>query len=485
MIGMSGSAREVWAQWWRGPGGGAEVLRVAWPLILANSFWTLQIALDRVLLSRAGESLLAAATASAFLFWTPMTLLHFTASYATTFVAQYTGAGQPRRVGASIWQALYFSLFTGLLFLFLLPLAPQVIALAGHDPQLQSLEVIYFRCLCFSALPTLLVASASSLFAGLGSTRTVLFVNAMSLVVNGICSYLLIFGKLGFPEWGIAGAGWGTVIGTGAGALLALALMFRQHHRRMHATLSAWSFDRALFLRLLRFGGPNGAVIALETLAWTLFLNMVGWLGEAELAASSAAFTLNLIAFLPMMGLGQAVGVLVGQRLGEDRPALAERSTWTGLFLGTAFTALAALAYVLLPRLMGAAFAVEGRVADLLPVLLRFVAVYAFFDSVNVIVSSALRGAGDVRFVSLVSLGLSWPILVVPAWLACSRGWGLGTAWVFATLYIVSLSVAFMLRFHQGKWKEMRVIEPRVVEEPQRLVPLVSVSDCGRVTPRL
>ena len=92
------------------PGGAEELLRLAWPLILSNSFWALQIFIDRVLLGRAGGDQVGAALATAILFWTPMSLLQNTSNYATTFVAQYTGAGRPRRVGPVIWQSLYFSL---------------------------------------------------------------------------------------------------------------------------------------------------------------------------------------------------------------------------------------------------------------------------------------------------------------------------------------------------------------------------------------
>ena len=92
--------RTAWMQRWHGEGGARELLQLAWPLILGNSFWTIQIALDRVLLSRASSELVGAAMAAALLFWTPITFLQYTANYATTFVAQYTGAGQPHRVGA-------------------------------------------------------------------------------------------------------------------------------------------------------------------------------------------------------------------------------------------------------------------------------------------------------------------------------------------------------------------------------------------------
>src|SRR6266566_9545678 len=314
-------------------GGAAELLKLALPLIVSNSFWTLQILIDRVLLSRYSDDAVAASMPAVLLYWTPFALVQHTANYATTFVAQYHGAGRPRRIGPAVWQAFYFSLFAGIAFLGLRHVSAPLVALGEASPHVQALEVTYFNCLCFCALPALFVASASSFFAGRGETRTIIFFNAIGLVVTGLLDYAWIYGNWGFPEWGIAGAGWATVAGDVASALLALTLMLRRKYRDEFATLSGWRFDSALFRRLLRFGLPNGMLTALDCLSFTLFTILVGRLGETELAATSISFTINMVAILPMLGMGQAVSVLVGQRLGQDRPDLAERSAWTGFRL--------------------------------------------------------------------------------------------------------------------------------------------------------
>src|SRR2546423_6309937 len=94
---------------WRGPGGAGEVLRLAWPLILSNSFWTIQIALDRVFLGWRNSDDVDAAMAAAMCFWTPSTLLQVTTGYVSTFVAQYRRAGQPHRIGPAVWQSLFLA----------------------------------------------------------------------------------------------------------------------------------------------------------------------------------------------------------------------------------------------------------------------------------------------------------------------------------------------------------------------------------------
>ena len=93
-----------------GQGSAWELLRLAFPLILTNSFWALQMGIDRVFLSHSSSDAVAASMPAVLLFWTPLTLLQNTAAYATAFVAQYVGAGRPRRVGPTVWQAIYFSI---------------------------------------------------------------------------------------------------------------------------------------------------------------------------------------------------------------------------------------------------------------------------------------------------------------------------------------------------------------------------------------
>lgn len=459
---------------WSAPGGWRAVGRLALPLILANSFWTLQITIDRVLLGQLSSDAVAAAMAGAMLFWTPLALLQSTAAYASTFVAQYYGAGRRERVGPAVWQAIHFSLLTGFAFLALLPAAPTIVALGGHSDALQEMEVVYFRCLCWSALPTLVTAAVSSFFSGRGDSWTVLIINAVGMVLNAVLDYLFIFGYGGLPEMGIAGAGWATVLATAVSALVGLGFMLRAPYRAEFATLSGWRFEAALFLRLLRFGLPSGLQWALDGLAFTVFLFLVGRMGDAELAATSITFTLNLLAVLPALGLGQAVQVLVGQRLGEDRPDLAERSTWSGFQIAWLYMAVVALAYVLVPDLFVRLFenpdeGVKGEaVAALVPLLLRFVAVYSLFDSMGLVFSCALKGAGDTRFVTIAALALAWPLMVLPTWAAWRYEWGLVPAWTFASTYIIVLALAFLLRFRTGLWKSMRVIEaaPAVVDVP-------------------
>lgn len=439
------------------------VLRLAWPLILSNSFWTVQIMVDRMVLSWSSGADVAAGMMSALAFWAPLNLMMYTVGYVSTFVAQYTGAGRLDRIGPVVWQALFLAIVGGFGFMLLLPLAGPLFALAGHEPALQALEATYFRYLCFSALPVLINAAACGFFAGQGHSRTVLFVNGAGLIANVILCLGLVEGRWGWPVMGIAGAGIATIAGSTFSAFLSMTLLLRPKNRAFG--LWTYRFDRDLFFRLLRFGLPNGLLVGLDTLAFSVFLSFVGLFGAIELAGTTIAFTLNLLVYLPIMGIGQAVGILVGQHLGEDRPDAAARATRAGLILALGLTAALGLPYLLLPETLADWFRSDNnpeqwaRIAALVPPLLRFVVVYCLFDALNLIYSHALRGAGDTRFVTAVSMALAWPVMVLPTWFAWNLGWGLYAAWTFASLYLVLLSMVFGFRYYQGRWRSMRVIE--------------------------
>jgi MATE family multidrug resistance protein len=442
------------------------LLALAAPLIVSQSFMTVQIFVDTVLLAWHDPREMAASFPAVMWFWLPFGLLQVTAGYTSTFVAQYTGAGRPGRVGPAVWQGIHFALFAGLLMFLLIPAAPLLISVGGHSSALQSLEILYLRCLAFAAMPMLVMAAVNGFFSGRGQTWTVLGIEGCGTAVNVVLALALIFGRAGFPQLGIAGAGWATVAGSWVSALLGLGLLLRRRYRDEFGTLSGWRLERELFGRLMRYGGPAGMQVFLDVLVFHLFTQMVGRLGEAAMGATTLTIRLNMIAFLPMMGLGQAICILVGQRLGAERPDLAEKSTYTGLRWVFGYMCAIAIAYLAVPGLLVSVFESArdpeqfAAVAAIVPKLLACVAVYSLADALNVTFAFALRGAGDTRFVSWMTFLLAWPVMVVPTFVVVRVGASVYWAWVFVTAHIFAMALCFYLRFRSGRWKTMRVIEP-------------------------
>lgn len=450
------------------PGGYRELIALSLPLVLSSSFATVQIFIDRIFISRVGIEATAAAMPAVAYFWTPFALLFFTVMYATVFVAQYAGANRPRRIGPVVWQAMYFGLAAGLLFPLLIPAVDAFIAATQHAPGVQRLEALYFRGLCLAALPMLAVGAVTGFFAGRGKSWTVLLINSVGSAVNAALAFPLIAMQAHDPERAMFGAGLAAALGSAAAAVFGLGLMFRKQYREEFATLSGWRFDAPLFGRFLKYGLPNGLQWMIEGLAFTAFILIVGKMGPEVGAATTLTLSLNMLTFLPVMGLGQGVEVLVGRRQGEKNPDLSAKTTWTGAKLAVGYMVLVGLVYGLFPGFLTLPFAVEMKpeewaaVAPLVPMLLRFVAAYSITDGLNIILAYALRGAGDTRFVVLVAIALSWPLMVVPTYFVYHLGLGVEWAWASATLYLGATAGVYVWRFVGGKWRTMTVIEAAV-----------------------
>jgi MATE family multidrug resistance protein len=309
-----------------------------------------------------------------------------------------------------------------------------------------------------------------------------MWVNTFTTAVNLVLDYALIFGHWGFPELGIRGAAIATVAAGVFSLLVFFILLFTGGNDRTYHTLRGWRPEKELFLRLLRFGFPSGVQFFLEMAGFTGFVLVVGRLGTVSLAATNIAFNINTLAFMPMIGCGIAISVLVGRYLGGEKPEYAQSAAYSGFHLTFVYMASIAAAYVLVPDIFVAPFAHQSdpiafsEIYRLSVILLRFVAVYSIFDTMNIVFCSAIKGAGDTRYVMLITVVLSVFVLIVPVYLVVEvMAAGLMVAWVFATLYVTLLGVTFYLRFLGGKWKTMRVIERT---EP---VPKIRPTKLGRV----
>ncbi len=446
----------------------AQVLRalvkLAIPLIVSNIFFTVQISIDRLLLSWYDSASTGAAFAASMVFYAPLTFLTTTASFSSTFVSQYMGARQTHRIGSIVAQALWFSVAAGALFLLFAPFSSTILGWAGHEPELLELESDYFFCLCFCVVPMTVNAAVLGFFAGIHRPAIVIWVNLVGCLVNGVLDALLIFGLFGFPEWGIWGAGIATVAGSYVSTAVALLLYWSPPLHAEFATRTL-EFDGQRLKQFLAFAAPTGLQGGFDVVAWAIFTLFIGRLGKAVLAATSIVLLVNAWFFIPMLGLAQAVSVFVGQKLGEDRPDVAAKGVWCGFALAASSMTLLGIVVALIPQTVLTLFQSRedpelwSETASYIPTLLWFVALYSFFDSMNLIFAFALRGAGDSRFVSVATLICGIVLLLIPTYFLTEGGFGVYWMWGSATLYIAGLGFTFLGRFLAGTWRTLRVIE--------------------------
>ncbi|MDP6682647.1 MAG: MATE family efflux transporter [Desulfobacterales bacterium] len=209
-------------------------------------------------------------------------------------------------MGSTLWQGIYFSIFSGVLAaVFSSLIALPLFTLAGHAPEIQHLERIYFKILCWGSVLHIGNHALSAFFTGRGITREVMMINGLGMALNIPLDYVLINGVWVFPELGITGAAIATVASWGLITLLFSLLIFTRLNQKKYLVHNL-AFDSNIFTRLMRFGVPGALQFSIAIFAFTFFVFMVGRIGKNELAVSNIVLSINSLAFMPISFFSKA-----------------------------------------------------------------------------------------------------------------------------------------------------------------------------------
>ena len=460
-----------------------EILKIALPLIVSSGAFAIQLFVDRVFLMNYNPETMTAAFQAGILSWTVTCFFFATISYTNTFVAQFKGNDQNENIGKAVWQGIILSIISGVFLLALGTGAKHIFALLKHSEQLQIYEVQYFRLLLISSTPAMIKAAISAFYTGRGKTSLIMVNTLLSTTTNIILNWVLIFGHLGFQEMGIKGAAIATIISQIQGMLILFLCFISKKNREKYGTNYGFKIDFSLLKRMLRYGMPSGLEFFLEMICWSLFVAASFWdtLNPNAPIANTITCQINQLSFIPMMGFEMAVSSLVGRHLGSNRPANAQRVTLLTLAMTMGYMAILAIGYITIPDIFISPFTIGktpeeiALFANVARTLLIFAAVHALSNSGYMIFAAALKGAGDTKFVMVICTVFSWVIIGTP----CIYYYIKGTSniyilWGFAAAFKFSVAIVFAIRFFQGKWKNMRVIEMQpmtpigqVPEEPE------------------
>lgn len=466
-------------QWWRSDWGPGPLIALALPLVLSTAFTSVMLFTDRTLLYWVSEDAASAAMGSGTLYWALMCLPTGILGYLSTFVSQYLGAGRPERVTVVYRHAMRLAWMIVPVLIGAFLLTPLPFWFFDHSPELQKLETIYLRTLIVGGIAVLFYSVQCGLMTGLGSTGWVLMIDAISTVVNLALAAMLIFGLGPLPPMGILGAGLATAISFWIKIPMAWWIMRGQRSLRWAiepsselsselsgelSKIESTAWEWGMFRRLITYGAPSGLQMMSESAAFSLILLQVGQLGGLPMAATTLALGLNVMAFVPMLGLGVGVGVLVGNRILQGRVDLASRTVTCALVLSWVYTGGCAILLGFFPELLTSLYALGAgeRFEEMRPLLLpllKIIAVYCIFDGFQIVFVGAIKGAGDTWFVlgatTLIGFGVVGLGLATEIWL----GSGLLLWWYVIAVWVGAMAVAFGARYLQGKWKKMQVIE--------------------------
>jgi len=435
-----------------------EVFALAAPVVLTQLSATAMGVVDSAMVGRLGATPLAAVGFASIWIWTIFSLLYGTASGVQTFVAQADGAGEPERCGRWAWHGFYAVAPVALLFTaVLIPAAKPLLAALGPSPELQASAVAYTttRLMGEGAFAAAMVVT--SFFRGVGDTRTPLYATLLANAVNVVLDYGLIFGRLGLPEWGVAGAGAATAVGSWVGALTLYAAFRGRRVSRRFDTRPVLP-ERAAYARFLRTGAPIGGQWCIGMTSFACFTSVVARMGDASMAASQAFVMLLSMSFMQAVGISIAASTLVGRYVGARDHAAVDRSFRSSLAIGLALSGFIATLFIGIPGPLLAIFTDDPNVVSLGRPLLVVGALFQIFDFLAIVTQGALRGAGDTRWPFAVETALGWGFFLPLAYLlGIVRGGGLTGAWVGGLIYVFALALVLMRRFRSGAWKRVAI----------------------------
>jgi MATE family multidrug resistance protein len=249
-------------------------------------------------------------------------------------------------------QSILFSCLSVPIILALIPAGRWVLATAG----LSEVEVVqaktYLTILMAGTALDLVRHSLNSYFGGLGKTKVILLSTFVMAIASVGANYVLIFGKLGFPELGIAGAGYETVFAWFTGALTLAIIYFQQVRFPEYQLLQSFQLDLGILKKLVRYGFASGLEITLPIFAIDLLILAFQSYGIIVSTAITVAFTWIHTLFIPVIGLEIGTMSLTGRFVGARDPDAASDSVFSGLFLASIYAFVVSLTCLLMTPMM-------------------------------------------------------------------------------------------------------------------------------------
>lgn len=369
----------------------------------------------------------------------------------TPIIGRLFGEGKKKEAGAVLKNALFTNGAMSLLLIAIMGILYLNIDRLGQPNELLPLIRPYFVVLLLS-LPFAMLFNAFKQFAdSITDTSTAMWIMLAGNIVNIVGNYMLIFGKCGFPELGLLGAGIATVLSRMA--MLALALIILLKSKRYHTYMQGFFGGKITTKeqkQLCRLGIPVALQMGMETASFSLATIMVGWLGTKALAAHQIMCTVSQLGFMIYYGMAAAVAVKTSNYNGSGNIPDIRRSAKAGFNIILVMAILASVTIYLLRNHIGYMFTGDKEVIMLVTQLVIPFIIYQFGDGLQCNYSNALRGIADVKpvmqYAFIAYFVVSLPIGYI---FAFPLGLGLTGIWLSFTFGLTTAGAMFYLRFRK------------------------------------
>lgn len=438
-----------------------QTLKLAVPVMLSMAGQTMVMTADNLMVGNVtidqvgyGGNQALAAVAFASSVFTNVFMLGIGFSIGLT---QMVGAAYGRKDRTAIGQlfrhGLMLDLLIGLLGCVLLLTIEPLLWHMGQVPRVVELCLPYYRQLAFN-MPLIMVFFGFKQFAeGVSSTLPAMVFMLAGNAINIFLNWVLIYGHLGFEPMGITGAGWATIISrvfqmVGFGSYVLTAKYFRQF---LESFWEGMTFTKGMILDIAKLSTPIGFQMLLEAGAFTIGSIMIGTFGEAALSSQQIALNVVSITFMTASGVASAATIRVSQAFGRGNFGELNKAASTSFWIVMSFMSVTGILIYWLRYQLPEWF-VSGEssreVVSVAASLLVVAAVFQFFDGLQLVMMSILRGVADTKIPTMIAVVAYWGISLGGGYLlAFSLGFGPVGIWYGYLVGLGFAGVMFFFRF--------------------------------------
>jgi len=427
-------------------------------MVVSQGAFAVMVFTDRLFMSYIDAAHIAAAlgggVASFFCFSLFMGLI----TYGNALVAQYFGAGQFAKCTLVPTQGVLIALASAPFLLLIAYFGGAAFEMIGHDPAQVPLEQTYFSVLMAGSVFTLIKACLASYFSGIGRTKVVMVADVLGCILNVPLSWVLVFGELGFPQLGIAGAALGTVMATVFSIGIFLVFYLSRDHQLQFHVAASFRFDGGIMRRYLRLGMPSGLETFMNVSTFNLFLLLFQSYGVVQGAAMAIVFNWDMLSFIPMIGLNIGVMSLIGRFVGAGNMAQANQVIASGFLLALGYSGMLAVIFLVFRSSLVGIFETQDEsfpaIQELASYMMLGLVTYMLADATILIAGGALRGAGDTRWIMITSTSVHWLMLLVQYFVIVVFKLDPRVSWWVFVVMLIILALLYLARLFGGTWRE-------------------------------
>jgi MATE family multidrug resistance protein len=425
-------------------------LNLAYPVMLSQLGHVLVNVCDSMVVGQTGKVALAAVSLSVSVCTVVMVFGMGLAMGITPLVAAADGRRDVTELGRLLVNGVWLCTVAGVVLGGLGLLLPPFLPFLQQEPAVAALAAPWIRVIFLSLLPLMIFQGFKQFAEGLGLTRQAMLLSVQANLLNAFLCYAMVFGKFGFPEMGMIGAAWATVIARTLMAILMAAYVLvavRVRPYREAAAQNLWP-DAAGLRRLLGLGSPIGVQMMFEMGAFSFSAIMIGWLGATELAAHQIAINVASVTYMAASGIAAAATIRVGKLRGSGQPEEARQAGYAAYVITFLFMSLMGLLLIVgrhyIPQYYNHDPAVIAQAAS----LLLIAAAFQVSDGIQVVGLGALRGLEDVKVPSVVALLAYWAAALPLGYvLGFTLGMGATGVWLGLLTGLSLVAGLLLLRF--------------------------------------